>query len=201
MREGNVPSGQRYIKDFIVYAALDIPEVKIEEYRLEVYGLVENPFSLTYDELKSSIDTEYVRDFHCVTKWSVRDVRWQGVKFSTLAQKARMSDDAKWVMFHSLDDYTTPVPVEDAMSEDAIIAVFMNGKPIPPDNGFPARPFFPGLYGWKSAKWLSGIEFIDRYEDGFWENNGYHQRGNVWEEERFKSFGWKNLKRKVFRKS
>jgi DMSO/TMAO reductase YedYZ molybdopterin-dependent catalytic subunit len=89
-------------------------------------------------------------------------------------------------MFHCADGYTTPVPLEDAMTEDSMIAFKMNGEPIPVEQGFPARPFIPQLYAWKSAKWLAKIEFMENYEDGYWEARGYHERGNVSNEERFK---------------
>jgi len=98
------------------------------------------------------------------------------------------------VMFRCADGYMTPVPLEDAMVEYSLIAFKMNGKPIPSQQGFPARPFIPQLYGWKSAKWLIAIEFIAGYEDGYWENFGYHERGNIWNEERFKGQGGKHVR-------
>jgi DMSO/TMAO reductase YedYZ molybdopterin-dependent catalytic subunit len=86
-----------------------------------------------------------------------------------------------------MDGYTTPVPIEDAMTEDSLIAFKMNNGPIPVEQGFPARPFIPHLYAWKSAKWLTKIEFMEDYEDGYWEARGYHERGKVADEERFKN--------------
>jgi DMSO/TMAO reductase YedYZ molybdopterin-dependent catalytic subunit len=94
------------------------------------------------------------------------------------------------------DGYTAPVPLEDAMVEDSLIALKMNGKPIPLQQGFPARPFIPHLYGWKSAKWLTDVEFLPQYEDGYWEMYGYHERGNVWDQERFKGQGGKHVRHK-----
>ena len=89
-------------------------------------------------------------------------------------------------MFHCADGYTTLVPLEDAMTEDSMIALKMNGKPLPVEQGFPARPFIPHLYAWKSAKLLTKIEFMGKYEDGYWEAREYHERGNVLDEERIK---------------
>ncbi|MEW9491213.1 MAG: sulfite oxidase-like oxidoreductase [Candidatus Aramenus sulfurataquae] len=184
--ETQVPKGQKYIKKFIYYAALGVPEVDVSKYRLTVTGLVENKLEFSYEELLKMIDVDYVRDFHCVTGWSVKDVRWEGIKIRRLADMAKVKENAKWAVLYSLDGYTSVVPVEDALHEDAIIALRMNGKPLTLESGFPARPFIPHLYGWKSAKWLTEIEFVDKYVDGFWEERGYHERGNVWEEERFK---------------
>jgi hypothetical protein len=130
----------------------------------------------------------------CVTTWSIKDVVWEGVAFRELAKMSGVKPEAKWVMFRCADDYTTPVPLEDALVEDSLIALKMNGKQIPVQQGFPVRPFIPHLYGWKSAKWLTGIEFLPEYEDGYWENVGYHERGNIWDEERFKGQGGKHVR-------
>jgi DMSO/TMAO reductase YedYZ molybdopterin-dependent catalytic subunit len=131
-----------------------------------------------------------------VTKWSVKNVEWEGVQIRFLADKAGVKPVAKWVMFRCLDGYTAPVPIEDALMENAIIALKMNGEPLKLENGWPARPFIPYLYLWKSAKWLCTIEFIENYVDGYWEARGYHERGNVWLEERFKKTSDKHHPRK-----
>jgi len=190
--ERALPPGQRYVRKFIVYAALGIPQVDLETYRLRVTGLVERPLEFTYEELQRLPMKRYVRDAHCVTRWSVKDVEWEGVPIRHLAELAGVKPEARWVMFYSLEGYSAPVPIEDALHEDAIIALRMNGKPLPLENGFPARPFIPHLYLWKSAKWLTEVEFMPYYVDGFWErpeNGAYHERGNVWLEERFKGMG------------
>ncbi|QIW23678.1 sulfite oxidase-like oxidoreductase [Sulfolobus sp. S-194] len=184
------PPNQHYVKKFIYYAALGVPHVDIQKYRLKISGLVENPIEFTYEQLLNMIDTKYTKDFHCVTGWSVADVEWEGIKLKRLAEMAKVNNDAKWVIFYSLDGYTATIPIEDALHEDTIIALKMNGKPLDIKAGFPARPFIPHLYGWKSAKWLTEVEFVKDYVDGFWEERGYHERGNVWEEERFKGEGY-----------
>jgi len=184
-----IAPNQHYIKKFIYYAALGIPKIDIEKWRLRITGEVERPIELTYNELLSMINVRYVRDFHCVTGWSVKDVEWEGVKIRDLAKMAGVKDTAEWVVFQSADDYETIVPIEDALSEDAIIALRMNGKPLDIKSGYPARPIIPHLYGWKSAKWLTTIEFTKQYRDGYWEAMGYHERGNAYIEERFKGIG------------
>jgi len=178
--------GQFYAKRWVLYSALGVPRIKLETWRLLISGLVEKELSISFEELERLPQVKLMRDFHCVTAWSIRDVVWEGVAFSELARLAAVRPEARWVMFHSLDGYTAPVPLEDAMVEDSLIALKMNGNPIPIEQGFPARPFIPHLYGWKSAKWLTKIEFMKRYEDGYWEARGYHERGNVSKEERFK---------------
>lgn len=196
MEQRQIPPGQRYVKKFIYYAEFGVPQVDINSYRLRITGLVENPLEFTYEQLLNMIDTKYTRDFHCVTGWSVKDVEWEGVKIKRLAEMAKVRNEAKWVMFYSLDSYTAVVPTEDALSDDSIIALKMNGKPLTKEQGFPVRPFIPHLYGWKSAKWLTEIEFLKEYVDGYWEERGYHERGNVWEEERFKGMSGRHTRRR-----
>ncbi len=136
-------------------------------------------------------------DFNCVTKWSIKDVGWEGVAFKDVAGLARVKPEASWVMYRCQDGYSAPVPIEDAMSDGSLIAFRMNDEAISWQQGFPARPFIPHLYGWKSAKWLNGIDFLPQYEDGYWEMYGYNERGNVWEEERFKGHVGKHAKRRA----
>jgi len=181
----NAP-GQNYAKRWIIYSALGEPELKLETWRLSVTGLVRNELSFSFEELEHLPQVKFTRDFDCVTKWSIKDVAWEGVAFRELAKLAVVKPESRWVMFHCADGYTAPVPLEDAMVEDSLIALKMNGKPISVEQGFPARPFIPHLYGWKSAKWLTKIEFMEEYRDGYWEYRGYHERGNVLDEERFK---------------
>jgi DMSO/TMAO reductase YedYZ molybdopterin-dependent catalytic subunit len=178
--------GQFYAKRFAIYSALGVPRIRLETWRLSVCGLVAKELSLSYEELQRLPQLKITRDFHCVTQWAIKDVAWEGVRFREFARLAEARSEAKWVMFHCADGYTTPVPLEDAMAEDSIIALKINGESIPVEQGFPARPFIPHLYVWKSAKWLTKIEFIQNYEDGYWEARGYHERGNVSKKERLK---------------
>ncbi|MCS7146451.1 MAG: sulfite oxidase-like oxidoreductase [Nitrososphaerota archaeon] len=196
MSESGLPPGQRYVRGFIVYAALGLPEVDLQRYRLRITGLVERELEYTYEKLMNNLPKiNYRSDFHCVTKWSVKDVVWEGVPIKWFAEQAGVKADASWVNFRCLDGYVAPVPLEDALSERAIVALKINGGPIKLENGFPCRAFIPHLYGWKSAKHLSEIEFTDRYGDGFWEVYGYHERGNVWLEERFKGGFGRHVRR------
>jgi len=137
-----IAPNQHYIKKFIYYAALGIPKIDIEKWRLRITGEVERPIELTYNELLSMINVRYVRDFHCVTGWSVKDVEWEGVKIRDLAKMAGVKDTAEWVIFQSADGYDSIVPIEDALSEDAIIALRMNEKPLDIKSGYPARPAY-----------------------------------------------------------
>ncbi|MFI5448928.1 MAG: sulfite oxidase-like oxidoreductase [Candidatus Bathyarchaeia archaeon] len=190
------PPGQLFAKRWAIYAALGVPTISLDEWTLSTKGLVAKPLTLKFKDLEALPQVKLTRDFHCVTSWSIKDVVWEGVAFREIATLTEVKPEAKWVMFHCADGYTAPVPLEDAMVEDSIVAYKMNGKPIPVQQGFPVRPFIPQLYGWKSAKWLTEIEFIPQYQDGYWEMYGYHERANVWDEERFKGQGGKHVRRR-----
>lgn len=182
----SLPPGQKAIPNFIIYRILGQPEVDLNYWRLRIGGDVSNPLTYTYDELLEMIDTSYVSDFHCVTGWSVRNVVWEGVSLRKLVTKAQPSKGVEWVYVKSLDKYTTVIPYDDFLDDRSLIVLRINGRPLSVEQGFPARIFIPHLYGWKSAKWVAEIIFTKEYKDGYWEALGYHHRGNVWKEERFK---------------
>ena len=186
-KEVKKPPGQRFVRNWVIYSALGVPIVDLEKWRLSITGLVEKQISYSYKELvESQLIVKLKRDFHCVTGWSIPSVQWEGIPIKILADKAVIKPKASWVMFYCMDGYTATVPIEDALKEDSIVAFRMNGEPLSAEQGFPARPFIPHLYGWKSAKWLVEIEFIKDYVDGYWEMRGYHGRGNIWYGERYK---------------
>jgi len=194
--QSTTPAGQTFARRWAIYAAFGVPKLDMKSWRLNTKGLVDRPLTLSFEDLEKLPQVRLTKDFHCVTSWSIKDVIWEGVPFAELAKLTSVRKDAQWVMFHCADGYTTPVPLEDAMVGDSLIALKMNSKPIPVQQGFPARPFIPHLYGWKSAKWLTDVEFLPKYEDGYWERYGYHERGNVWDEERFKGQGGKHVRHK-----
>lgn len=182
-----LPPGQRAIPNFIVYRILGQPEVDVSRWRLRIGGEVNSPKTYTYEELLEMSDTSYVSDFHCVTGWSVKNVMWEGVSLRRLVGEVRPSGGVAWVFVKSLDNYTTVIPYSDFLDGRGILALKINGRPISIEQGFPARIFIPHLYGWKSAKWVVEINFTKEYRDGYWEALGYHERGNAWSEERFKT--------------
>ncbi len=188
--------GQRYVDNFIIYDALDGPLIDENKWHLSITGLVKNPRSYTYKELEGMRNIEYISDVNCVTKWSIKDAIWKGPSLKNLIMDSFPDESAEWVMFKCADNYDTPVQMEDILDEKSILALTINGEKLNQKQGFPARPFIPKLYGWKSAKWIIEIKLMKDYKDGFWEAYGYHQRGYVENEERFKGFNWKHVKRK-----
>jgi DMSO/TMAO reductase YedYZ molybdopterin-dependent catalytic subunit len=188
--------GQFYGNRWIIYSALSEPVIRADEWHLKTSGLVETPLDLSFDEMQKLPQSKITHDFQCVTKWSIKGVVWDGVAFSEIAKLTGVKPDAKWVMFHCADGYTAPVPLEDAMTDDSIVAFKMNGRDIPQQQGYPCRPFISHLYGWKSAKWMDEIEFLPSYVDGYWEMYGYNERGDIWDEERFKGHEGKHSRRR-----
>jgi DMSO/TMAO reductase YedYZ molybdopterin-dependent catalytic subunit len=193
-----LPPGQVWGKRFVIYAALGIPRVSPQDWKLKIDGLVATPAEYTYEQLLSLPQTRYVKSFFCVTKWSIKDAEWEGLPLRGLLETTKVSPEARWVMFHCVEGYTAPVPIEYALKDDALLAFKINGKALSAEQGFPARPFFPDLYGWKSAKWVNRIELIPEYVDGYWEMYGYHERADIWNEERFKGGHGTPVARRAF---
>ncbi len=189
--------GQRYIRNWIIYSAIDEPEIDRKTWKLKVSGLVSEPRSFSYDDLVNMKQLKYQCDFNCVTAWSIKDVTWEGPSLREVILSSKPKDEADWVMFRCAEGYSTPVPLEYAMTENAVVALRINGNELNRSQGFPARPFMPELYGWKSAKWLTEIELISGYEEGYWEKYGYHERGLVEGSERYTGNAWKRVKKTV----
>lgn len=180
-----VPAGQRLVKTWPVLHYGSIPAFDEETWNLEVSGLVENPYKLTYAELKALGSQDVRADMHCVTGWSTLDNTWTGVPFRVLAEKAGVKPEAKWVIAHCEHGYTSDLSLEAMMGDDVLVAWAHDGQDLTPEHGFPLRLVVPKRYAWKSAKWLRGLEFVAENQRGFWEIRGYHVHADPWREERY----------------
>ncbi len=179
-----LPPGQALTERFPVLTYGPTPRVAKEAFELRVFGLAKERL-FDWEALMALPRTTQTRDFHCVTHWSKLDVTWTGVLTSELMTALEVEDEASHVMLHCYGGYTTNLELEDFLVEDGMIAYLLEGEDIPTDHGGPLRALIPHLYAWKSAKWLSGIEFMAGDRPGFWERNGYHNRGEPWAEERY----------------
>lgn len=180
------PPGQVYIDDFPVYDIVDnIPSPDTKTYRLKVFGEVENPLELSWEEILRLPAIKVLADFHCVTGWSKKKLLWEGVSTKTIASMTKVKTTAIQVMAFSLEGYTTNIPVEYFTLEDSLIAYKLNGSFLSLSHGAPLRLVIPMLYSWKSAKYLAALEFQNELKPGFWELRGYHLIGDPWEEERY----------------
>ena len=150
-----------------------------------MFGEVEEPLTLSYDELRGLPHTEITTDIHCVTRWSRFDASFRGVHWSTLAELVRPKPTARFVVAHAEQGFTSNVPLAYLEDELALLATEADGEPLTPEHGWPLRLVIPGKYFWKSAKWLRGLELLDHDQPGFWERYGYHNDADYWKEQRY----------------
>jgi len=179
-----VPPGQFLSNKFPVLTYGSTPKVDLDTWKFRVFGLVEQEVELTWDQFTKLTWTTVTADFHCVTQWSSLDNTWEGVTFPDLMTLAQPKPEAKFVMAHCFGGYTTNLPLEVAM-EEGLLAHKQDGEPLGEGHGWPLRLIIPSRYGWKSAKWLNGIELIAEDAPGFWEQRGYNNSADPWKEERF----------------
>ncbi len=160
-------------------------DVTAAQFRLKVHGEVERPLDLDFRALLTYPQVKQRSDVHCVTKWTVLDAEWQGVRLLDLAAQAGVRSSAKHVVFEAAHGYTANVPIAEALAADVLVAYRLDGKPLPKAHGGPVRALVPSLYFWKSAKWLTGVRFLSKDEPGYWETRGYHNHADPWKEERY----------------
>ena len=180
-----LPPGQRLTQDFPVLDLGVQPPISPDEWRLTVSGLVDNPIDWGWADFHAQPHIDIVTDIHCVTTWSRYDNRWQGISGPQFLSVVQPRAEAKFMVFHSHDGYTTNVPVSVFNDDDVILAHTWNDEPISRQHGGPIRPIIPKLYLWKSAKWVKHITFLDKDAPGFWEVRGYHNDADPWKEERY----------------
>lgn len=180
-----VPAGQTVVTNFPILDLGILPDINKSNWNLRIYGLVENELHLSWDDFQQLPQITDVSDFHCVTRWSKLDVEWGGVSARQLIMMAAPKTEAKFVTLHSYDDYTTNLPLEALLDDDVIIAHSALGYPLTTAHGGPVRMVVPKRYAWKSAKWLKAIEIHEEDRPGFWEERGYHNEADPFEEQRF----------------
>ena len=180
-----VPPGQTVTEGFPVLHVGDVPAIDPATWTLRVFGQVEHPFELSFDELRALPSAEFHGDIHCVTRWTKRDTTWTGVPFKTIVERAKPLASTKFVVQHAGNDYTTNLPLDVMLDEGVLVAYAFEGKPVEPMHGGPVRMLVPKKYFWKSAKWLHGLEFRDTDQKGFWEVRGYNNDADPWKEERY----------------
>lgn len=185
-KAGRLPPGQYLTEKFPVLHYGSVPPFDPQTWDFKIWGLVENPIRLTWEEFLK-LPTKRIRtDIHCVTRWSKFDTTWEGVPWSWVMENARPQPQAKFIMAHCEYNFTANVPLDEMLKDaDALLAYKYNDQLLDPEHGYPLRLLVPHLYFWKSAKWLRGIEFMAEDRAGFWESYGYHMRGDPWTEERF----------------
>jgi DMSO/TMAO reductase YedYZ molybdopterin-dependent catalytic subunit len=180
-----LPPGQIITRKWPVLHYGTVPRVDLATWRFEVRGAVERPVSLTWDELLALPRRETTCDMHCVTRWSRYDNVFEGVSVQDVLARAGVKPGAAYVLVHAEQNYTTNLPLSDLDRPANLLALSHNGEPLTPEHGGPVRLLVPHLYLWKSAKWVTGFQLLEEDYPGFWEQNGYHMRGDPWGEERY----------------
>jgi DMSO/TMAO reductase YedYZ molybdopterin-dependent catalytic subunit len=184
-KDPTIPPGQHLTNGFPVLHVGDVPRIDPKTATLAITGLVEEPFTVSYDELRALPSTEYRGDIHCVTRWSKKDTSWRGTLFRTLLERARPLPEATHAIQYADNDYTTNLPLPWMLDDDVLVAWEYDGQPIAPVHGGPLRMLVPKRYFWKSAKWLHRIDITDHDVKGFWEQRGYSNTADPWKEERY----------------
>jgi DMSO/TMAO reductase YedYZ molybdopterin-dependent catalytic subunit len=180
-----LPPGQYLTEKWPVLHAGRVPETDLATWDFRVFGEVEQPVTLSWDELQALPSKEIQLDIHCVTRWSRFDAGFRGVHWSELAKLVRPKPAGRYVVAHAEQGFTANVPLAALEDENALIAYEADGEPLTPDHGWPLRLVIPSTYFWKSAKWLRGIELTATDQPGFWERYGYHNDADYWREERY----------------
>jgi DMSO/TMAO reductase YedYZ molybdopterin-dependent catalytic subunit len=178
-----VPPGQYVTDDFPVLSAGPTPHTSLDDWDLTITGEVDGLRRWSWDEFRALPSEPVTVDIHCVTKWSKLDSEWEGVSLDTLLDG--VDTTAEYVVAFCDGGYTTNLPLEDLTDGKAWIAFVFDGEPLDPEHGGPARLLVPHLYFWKSAKWVRGLRLAATDEPGFWEQNGYHNYGDPWKEQRY----------------
>jgi DMSO/TMAO reductase YedYZ molybdopterin-dependent catalytic subunit len=186
-----LPPGQEPIKSLLRWGidhpgiTRNNPRIDLETYILEISGEVENPVRLNWEQILRLPKVQSISNFHCVEGWSVLDCKWEGARFSKIAELVKPKSTAKFVTFECADGYTTSLSMEDLSGEDVLLAYGLNDKPLEEGIGFPLRLVVPNKYAYKSALWVVKIRFMAKKELGFWEKRGYSDTADVWTNDRF----------------
>jgi DMSO/TMAO reductase YedYZ molybdopterin-dependent catalytic subunit len=179
-----LPPGQRVL-EYLRPMGGEESDGKVESFRLRVHGAVKKPFEVDYKGLLELPQVTKAADVHCVTGWSMLNGQWKGVQISALAELAQVKSEARYVIFEAAHGFTSNAPLKEATADNALITYRLNGKPFALNHGAPVRGLVPDLYFWKSAKWITGVKFVERDEPGYWEQRGYNNHADPWKEERY----------------
>ncbi len=183
--EQRLPPGQYLTEKWPVLHYGSVPRFDPARWDFRIFGAVESPVRLTYQEFMALPKKTLTCDIHCVTAWSKFGVTFEGVPAQEVLRLVKIAPEAAFVMVHAEQGYETNLPLEYLQADDALFASRADGVDLTPEHGWPLRLVVPRLYFWKSAKWVRGLELLKQDRRGFWERNGYHNRADPWHEERY----------------
>jgi DMSO/TMAO reductase YedYZ molybdopterin-dependent catalytic subunit len=182
-----LPPGQYETRDFPVLAVGPTPPHAADNWSFTIRDAVSRETTWTWEQILALPRETPTVDIHCVTQWSKLDTTWTGVSIDTLLQEAGVGGDgvSGFAVAHAADGYETNLPLADLTGGKAWLVWEYEGAPLEPPHGGPARLLVPHLYFWKSAKWVRALELLAADRPGYWEVNGYHDRGDPWREQRY----------------
>jgi len=180
-----LPPGQHLTEKWPVLHAGSVPDTDLATWTLGVFGEVEEPLELSWEQFGELPRSATTQDIHCVTRWSRFDASFEGVHWRELAARCRPLPGARFAIAYAEHGFTANVPLAALEDENGLLATHADGEPLTPDHGWPLRLVIPGKYFWKSAKWLRGIELSAVDRPGFWERYGYHNDADPWREQRY----------------
>jgi DMSO/TMAO reductase YedYZ molybdopterin-dependent catalytic subunit len=190
MRAQRIPPGQHEVKDWPVLHYGGVPRLEADKWTFTIKGKIKKNIQLTYAGFIALPQVKVFSDIHCVTTWSRLDNLWQGPSARTVVSLAELKPEARFVIVHGAGGFTTNLPLADFLAEDVLFTLSHDGQALIAEHGAPVRLVVPRLYFWKSAKWVTGIEFTAEDHPGFWERGGYHNHGDPWTEERYGNRGF-----------
>jgi DMSO/TMAO reductase YedYZ molybdopterin-dependent catalytic subunit len=180
-----IPPGQYKTDKFPVLHYGSVPHTDLATWDFKVWGEVDSPITLTWDQFKALPRKTVDTDIHCVTRWTKLDTTWEGVPIQAILEMAGVRPNATHAVSHAEQGYTANVPLSVLDDDDVLLADTFGGAPLEPEHGYPLRMLIPKRYFWKSSKWVRGLEFLDHDHLGFWERYGYNNDADPWKEERF----------------
>ena len=184
-KSNRIPPGQRLTNKWPVLHFGPVQHLDISGWSLRIFGMVKNARTYSFQELMSHSQVKVFSDIHCVTTWSRLDNLWEGIGSTTINTLVEIKQEARFVIAHAAGNFTTNLTIDDFFQPDVLLATKHNNEELRAEHGGPVRLVVPRLYFWKSAKWLTGLEFTEKDRPGFWESAGYHNHGDPWTEERY----------------
>ena len=180
-----IPPGQYRTEKFPVLHYGSVPRTDLATWDFRVYGEVDHPFALTWEQFKALPRKIVTTDIHCVTRWTKLDTAWEGVPIQDILRLAGVRPTARFVVSHAEQGYTANLPLDALRDDDVLLAYEADGEPLTAEHGWPLRLLVPSRYFWKSAKWLRGLELRAADQPGFWERYGYHNDADPFREQRY----------------
>jgi len=181
-----MPPGQKPSQRLYPISVFGKPkDINLDTYTIKITGLVKNEVTFSIKEIMELPTKEVQFDLYCVDGWSYLGATFKGVYPKELFKNVAVLPDGRFVMVKSIDGYSTDLPLDFLLSDKAILAYEMDGKPLDIANGYPIRLVVDGKYAYKDAKWVVEFEIISEDLPGFWEKKGYSRNADIYKNERF----------------